>query len=123
MLCKDLRQKDVSQVLHIDISKGGDEECHLGQMEYYHQDHIMPLRQRESLNEVHRYRVPGSLTDWKEMMRAEWFVMEGLAAATNQTGVDVIGYKSDHLGPIELAENVLDHLGDAGVTSKVVIMA
>ena len=30
MLCKDLRQKDVSQVLRINISKGGDEECHLG---------------------------------------------------------------------------------------------
>src|SRR5882672_4254652 len=31
MLCEDLRQKDVSQVLHIDISKGGNEECHFGQ--------------------------------------------------------------------------------------------
>src|SRR5467141_2867311 len=55
MLREDLRQKDVSQVLSIDISKGGDEECHLGQTAYYHQDCIMPLRQRESLNEVHRY--------------------------------------------------------------------
>ena len=56
-------------------------------------------------------------------MGAERFVMEGLAAATNRTGVDVISYKGDHLGPIELAANVLDRLGDARVTSKAVIMA
>src|SRR5882672_12457052 len=83
----------------------------------------MPLRQRESLNEVHRYRVPGSLANWKKTMRTERLVMKGLAVATNRTGVDVIGYKGDHLGPIELAANVLDRLGDAGVTSKAVIMA
>src|SRR5882672_6779897 len=82
----------------------------------------MPLRQRESLNEVHRYRVPGSLADWKKMMRTERLVMKGLAAATNRTGVDVVGYKGDHLGPIELVANVLDRLGDAGVTSEAVIM-
>jgi len=56
-------------------------------------------------------------------MRAEQLVMEGLAAATNRTGVDVISDEGDHLGPIELAANVLDHLGDAGVTSDAVIMA
>jgi len=49
--------------------------------------------------------------------------MEGLAAATNRTGVDVIGYKGNHLGPIELAANVLDGLSDARVTSEAVIMA
>src|SRR5882672_7529850 len=49
--------------------------------------------------------------------------MKGLAAATNRTGVDVISYKGDHLGPIELVANVFDHFGDAGVTSEVVIMA
>jgi len=37
--------------------------------------------------------------------------------------VDVIGYKSDHLGPIELATNVLDRLSDARVTREAVIMA
>ena len=37
--------------------------------------------------------------------------------------MDVIGHKGDHLGPIELAANVLDHLGDARVTSEVVVMA
>src|SRR5882672_5487487 len=83
----------------------------------------MPLRQRESLNEVHRYRVPGSLADWKKTMRTERLVMKGLSVATNRTGVDVISYKGDHLGPIELVANVLDHLGDAGLTSEVVIMA
>src|SRR5467141_534093 len=56
-------------------------------------------------------------------MRAERLVMEGLAAATDRTGVDVIGDKGDHLGPIELAANVLDCLGDARVTSEAVIMA
>ena len=56
-------------------------------------------------------------------MRAKQLVMEGLAAATDRTGVDVIGDKGNHLGPIELAVNVLDRLGDARVTSKAVIMA
>src|SRR5467141_1729388 len=56
-------------------------------------------------------------------MRAERLVMEGLAMATDRTGVDVIGDKGDHLGPIELAANILDFLGDAGVTSEAVIMA
>src|SRR5882672_6195562 len=98
MLCEDLKQKDVSQVLSINITKGGDEECHLGQTAHYHQDCIMAIGQGEPLDEVHQYRVPGSLADWKEKMRAEWLVMKGLAAATNQTGVDVIGYKGDHLG-------------------------
>src|SRR5882672_3793005 len=107
----------------MDISEGGDEECHLGQTAYYHQDCIMPLGQRKSLNEVHRYRVPGSLSDWEETMRAKRLVMEGLSVATDQTGVDVVGDKGDHLGPIELAVNVLDHLGNAMVTRKVVVMA
>ena len=56
-------------------------------------------------------------------MRAKWLVMEGIAAATDRTGVDVIGDKGNHLGPIELGANILDCLGDAGVTSEVVIMA
>ena len=56
-------------------------------------------------------------------MRAKRLVMEGLAAATDHTGVDIIGDKGDHFGPIELATNVLDHLGDARVTSEAVIMA
>jgi len=55
-------------------------------------------------------------------MRAKWLVVEGLAAATDLTGVDVIGDKGSHFGPIELATNVLDHFGDARVTSKAVIM-
>jgi len=38
-------------------------------------------------------------------------------------GVDVIGDKGDHPGPIELAANVLDCLGDARVTSEAVVMA
>src|SRR5882672_1086614 len=57
------------------------------------------------------------------MMRAKWLVMEGFAAATDQTGVDVIGDKGDHLGPIELAANILDRFGDSRVTSEAVIMA
>ena len=56
-------------------------------------------------------------------MRAKWLVMEGFAAATDQTGVDVIGDKGDHLGPIELAANVLDSLSDARVTSEAVVVA
>ena len=38
------------------------------------------------------------------------FVIEGLAAAADQTGVDVISDKCNHPGPIALAVNVLDHL-------------
>src|SRR5882672_10103269 len=56
-------------------------------------------------------------------MRTEWLVMKGLAAATDRTGVDVIGNKGDHLGPIELVANVLDRLSDAGVTCEVVVVA
>ena len=56
-------------------------------------------------------------------MRAKWLVMEGLAVATDSTGVDVIGDECDHLGLIELAVNVLDRLGDARVTSEAVVMA
>src|SRR5882672_4851202 len=40
MLCKDLRQENVSKVLSINISKGGYEECHLGQTAYYCQERI-----------------------------------------------------------------------------------
>src|SRR5882672_7085143 len=57
------------------------------------------------------------------MMRAKWLVMEGLAMATDQTRMDVISDKGDHLGPIELVVNILDHLGDARVASEAVIMA
>jgi len=36
--------------------------------------------------------------------------------------MDVIGDKGDHSGPIELVMYILDHLGDAWVPSKAVIM-
>src|SRR5882672_10772868 len=52
MLREDLRQKNVSQVLSIDISKGGDEECHLGHTAHNHQDRIMAIGQWEPLDEV-----------------------------------------------------------------------
>ena len=56
-------------------------------------------------------------------MGAKGLVMEGLAAATDRTGMDVIGNEGDHFGPIELATNVLDRLSDARVTREAVIMA
>ena len=37
--------------------------------------------------------------------------------------MDVISDEGDHLGPIELAANVLDCLGDAWMASKAVVMA
>jgi len=37
--------------------------------------------------------------------------------------MDVVGDEDDHLGPIELMMDVLDHLGDAWVASKAVVMA
>jgi len=36
--------------------------------------------------------------------------------------VDVVSDKGDHLRPIELSMNVLDHLGDPRVASKAMVM-
>ena len=55
-------------------------------------------------------------------MGAKRLVVEGLAAVTDRTRVDVIGDEGNHLGPIELTTNVLDCLGDARVASQVVVM-
>ena len=36
--------------------------------------------------------------------------------------MDVVGDERDHLGPIELTMDVLDHLGDARVSSQAMVM-
>jgi len=51
-------------------------------------------------------------------MRAKCFVMEGLAVATDRTGVEVISDKGDHLGPIELVANFLIVLVMPGCASS-----
>ena len=56
-------------------------------------------------------------------MRAEGLVVDGLSVEADQTGVDVISDECDHLGPIELAANVLDGLSDSRVTSEAVVVA
>ena len=55
-------------------------------------------------------------------MGAEGLVMEGLAATADQTRINVVGNECDHLGPVELAMDILDCLGDARVSSQVVVM-
>ena len=35
--------------------------------------------------------------------------------------MDVVGDEGDHLGPIELMTDVLDHLGDARVSSQTMV--
>ena len=36
--------------------------------------------------------------------------------------MDVVSDKGNHTGPIELTMDILDHLGDAWVSSKAVVM-
>ena len=55
-------------------------------------------------------------------MWAKGLVMEGLAAPADRTIVDVVGDEGDHSGPVELAMDILDGLGDARVSSQTVVM-
>jgi len=55
-------------------------------------------------------------------MRAKWLVVEGLVATADRTQVDVVGDEGDHPGPIELTTDVLDRLGDARVSSQLMVM-
>ena len=55
-------------------------------------------------------------------MRAKGLVMEGLAVTADRTQVDVVSDEGDHLGPIELVMDIIDSLGDARVSSQVVVM-
>jgi len=50
------------------------------------------------------------------------FVMEGLAATADQTIMDVISDQGNHSGPIKLMMDILDHLGDAWVSSQAMVM-
>ena len=45
-----------------------------------------------------------------------------LAVTADQTRMDVVGDEGDHLGPIELATDVLDCLGDARVSSQMMVV-
>ena len=56
-------------------------------------------------------------------MRAKGLVMKGLAVTADHTQTDVISHEGHHLGPIEVATDVLDHLGNARVTGEAVVMA
>ena len=55
-------------------------------------------------------------------MRAKGLVMEGLAVTAHRTRVDVVSDKGDHSGPIELMRDVLNHLGNAWVSSQAMVM-
>ena len=55
-------------------------------------------------------------------MRTKGLVVEGLSATADRTRVDVFSDEGDHLGPIELATDILDGLGDARVSSQVMIV-
>ena len=55
-------------------------------------------------------------------MRAKGLVMEGLAATTHRTRVDVVSDKGDLSGPIELTTDVLDRLSDARVSSQAMVV-
>ena len=55
-------------------------------------------------------------------MGAEGLVMEGLAATTDQARMNVVSNEDNHLGPVELTMDVLDCLGDAWVSSQVMVM-
>ena len=43
--------------------------------------------------------------------------MEGLAVMADRTQMDVVSDKGDQLGPVGLSTDILDHLGDARVSS------
>jgi len=36
--------------------------------------------------------------------------------------MDIVSHEHDHLGPVELAMDILDHLGDARVSSQAMVM-
>ena len=55
-------------------------------------------------------------------MRAKGLMMEGLAAMADRTQMDVVGDEGDHLGPVELATDILDGLGDARVSSQMMVV-
>ena len=55
-------------------------------------------------------------------MRAIGLVVEGLAATADRARMDVVSHEANHLWPIELAMDVLDHLGNTWVASQVVVM-
>ena len=55
-------------------------------------------------------------------MRTKGLVMGGLAAPADQTRVVVVGDEGDHLQPVELATDILEGLGDAGVSSQTMVM-
>jgi len=48
--------------------------------------------------------------------------MKGLVATADCTRTDVVSHEDHHLGQIELATDVLDHLSDARVASQAVVM-
>jgi len=55
-------------------------------------------------------------------MRAEGLVMEGLATTADRTRMNVVSNEHDHSGPVELAMDILDRLGDCQVSSQAVVV-
>jgi len=55
-------------------------------------------------------------------MGAEGLVMEGLATTADRTRMDIVSDECDHLGPVELVTDILNHIGDARVASKMVVV-
>jgi len=74
--------------------------------------------QGHPLYEVHQNWVPRLFTDWKESVRSEGLVMEGLAATTDWAWMNVFSDEGNHLGPVELKPDVLDCLSDAGCPAR-----
>jgi len=55
-------------------------------------------------------------------MRTKGLVMEGLAVTADRTQVDLVSDEGNHLGPIELAMDILDGLSDTRVSSQAVVV-
>jgi len=46
----------------------------------------------------------------------------GIAVTADQAQMDVVSDKGNHAGPIELMPDVLDHFGNAQVSSKAMVI-
>ena len=55
-------------------------------------------------------------------MGTKGLVLEGLAVTADRAQMDVVGDKDDHSGPIEMMTDAQEHLGDAWMSSKVMVV-
>jgi len=63
-------------------------------------DHVMPIRQG----------FPSSFPNWEELIWAKGLVMEGLNCDCRPSMNGCSWCEGDHLGPVELMTDALDHL-------------